>query len=203
MIRAVQLYTFMQYCSESPLEKEILECGAGGWPDFEPLFVRFYQEGYQVHGIEISAERLAFAQEYCANNNIPADLREADMQQLPYPDASLSFVFSYNAIFHMRKSEISASVAEIERVLKPGGLCFINFLSINDHRYGEGQEIAPGEFIQDEGGGQTVHTYYKDDEAEAHFTNFGILFKEKRTLWRTWNDSLIRQGYIDYISRKN
>ena len=201
-MRAVQLNTFLGYCDESELDKVILECGAGVWSDIEPLFVRFYHKGYQVHGVEISAERLAYSAEYCQKNAISADLRLADMQALPYQDASLSFVFSYNAIFHMRKDGIRRSVAEIERVLKPGGLCFVNFLSKEDQNYGKGRRIAPGEFEQEEAGHLTIHTYYDDNEAESHFANFEVLFKEKRTLWRLWQNKLIRQGYIDYIARK-
>ena len=62
MIRAVQLYTFLEHCKNSPLNKDILECGAGVWdPSLEPLFVRFSKHGFKVHGIEISDERAAAA----------------------------------------------------------------------------------------------------------------------------------------------
>jgi 2-polyprenyl-3-methyl-5-hydroxy-6-metoxy-1,4-benzoquinol methylase len=60
MNRGVQLFTYKNYCDESPLEKEILECGAGVFePEMEPLFARFARDGYKVHGIDIAEERLA------------------------------------------------------------------------------------------------------------------------------------------------
>lgn len=202
MFRAVQLHTFLQYCNESPLEKEILECGAGVWDKLEPLFVCFHEQGYITHGIEISAERLANAQAYCQEHHIQTDLRQGDMRRLPFDEQSLSFVFSYNTIFHMRKADIAIAISEIERVLKPGGLCFVNFLSLEDKGCGEGEKLGKGEYLQMEAGEKTVHVYYEDKEAEQYFSGFEILFKEKRTLWRLWNGERYTQGYIDYIARK-
>jgi len=45
-----------------------------------------------------------------------------DMHRIPFASASFSFVYSYNAIFFITKSDIARSMDEIERVLKPGGV---------------------------------------------------------------------------------
>ena len=202
MIRAVQLYTFLQYCSESALEKEILECGAGVWGLLEPLLVRFHERGYATHGIEISEERLAAAQRYCAEHQLDVDLRLGDMRQIPFADMTMSFVYSYNAIFHMTKADIAIAMGEIKRVLKPDGLCFVNFLSVEDQGYGEGEEQGRGEFLGMEAGEETLHSYYEDGEGDAHFGGFEILHKEKRILERLIEGERYLQGYIDYIARK-
>ena len=41
---------------------------------------------------------------------------------LPYPDASFDFVLSWNVIYHGTMGDVGARIAEIWRVLKPGGL---------------------------------------------------------------------------------
>lgn len=85
----------------------------------------------------------------------------------------------------MKKTDIKAAVNEIKRVLKPGGLCLVNFLSINDEDYEK-----------------VLHSYYDINEAEEHFKDMKILFKENRILERIYEGQRIRQGYIDYIVKK-
>ena len=102
----------------------------------------------------------------------------------------------------MKKDDITKGIEEIKRVLKPGGICFINFLSINDDDYGQGEKMGEGEFLQSKGGEAVIHTYYDIEEAETHFKDMKILFKENRVLERIYEGEKIRQGYIDYIVQK-
>jgi SAM-dependent methyltransferase len=203
LIRAVELYTFLEYCNNSDLHREILECGAGVWDAAaEPLFVRFYEHGYKVRGIEISEERAAAARAYCRTNQVEADIRVGDMRGLPFEDESMSFIFSYNAIFHMTKSDVAVAMREIERVLKPQGLCFVNFLSVESDSYGEGKEIGKGEFLEHEAGEEVVHGYYEATEPDQYFGGFEVLHKEKRVRERLSEGQMWTRGYIDYIARK-
>ena len=202
MIRAVQLYTFLQYCNDSPLPKEILECGAGIHSSLEPLLLRFHGHGYVTHGIEISAERLAAAVKFFRESGIDVDLRLADMRAIPYGDASMSFCFSYNSIFHMSKEDVASSMREILRVLRPGGLCFVNFLSVDSSAYGQGTELGPGEFLGREAGRETIHSYFKDSEPDAYLDDFSLLYKEKRVRERMAGDEMFARSYIDIIAQK-
>jgi len=54
---ATPLYKFLKYCSDSPLEKTVLDCGAGG-DDF-PLQL-FYEYGYRTFG-EVAENDVNFA----------------------------------------------------------------------------------------------------------------------------------------------
>ncbi len=202
MFRAVELYTFLEYCNDSPLEKEVLECGAGISRSLEPLLLRFHEQGYVTHGLEISDERLAAAQEFCEQHEIDLDLRQGDMRQIPFEDESMSFVFSYNTIFHMSKQDIAAAMREVERVLKPGGVCFVNFLSVDSDSFGIGKEVRKGEFSSIEFGQETIHTYYEDNEADAYFGAFEMQRKDKR-IREIWMDGeKYGRAYIDYIAKK-
>jgi ubiquinone/menaquinone biosynthesis C-methylase UbiE len=193
----------MEFCNSSDLNPEILECGAGVWDAVaEPLFVRFYEHGYQVHGIEISEERAEAALAYCQANKVEADIRVGDMRQLPFEDQSMSFIFSYNSIFHMAKTDVAVAMREIERVLKPQGLCFVNFLSVASDSYGTGKEIGKGEFLEQEAGEQVVHGYYEDSEADPYFGGFEVLHKEKRVRERLSGGERWVRAYIDYIASK-
>ena len=203
MIRAVQLGTMLQHCNESDLPKEVLECGCGVWaPEAEPLFVRFVVAGYQVRGIELAEDWLTNARTYCEAHSIEAELVLGDMQALPYADASISHVFSYNTIFHLPKAGIEKAVREIRRVLRSGGVCFVNFAGVDDAGHGQGEEVGRNEFRQLEAGQEVIHSYFEYDEAEDLFDAFEILRKEVRTLDRSFESGMLHQVYIDYIVRK-
>jgi ubiquinone/menaquinone biosynthesis C-methylase UbiE len=202
MIRAVELYTFLDYCNNTLLEKEVLECGAGISPSLEPLLVRFFDYGYETHGIEISDERLKNALEYCEENELDLDIRKGDMRQIPCGDESMSFVFSYNTIFHMRKDDIGIAMDEIKRILKPEGLCFVNFLSVDSQTFGVGEEVGKGEYIDKRNGENVLHAYFEDDEPDPYFVGFEVLHKEKRVRELLTDGKKNIRAYIDYIAMK-
>jgi ubiquinone/menaquinone biosynthesis C-methylase UbiE len=195
MIRAASLYTFLGHCDDSPLEKEVLDCGAGVYQGYEPPLYRFFERGYQTHGIELSAERVAAARQFCRERGVDLDVRQGDMCQLPFQDASISFVYSWNTIFHMPKADIAVAMGEMERVLKPGGLCFVNFLSVSDPNFEKDASQATDE-------GHARHIYHQDDEPDLYFVNFEMLRKEKRTLQRWIEGEMYPRAYLDYIARK-
>lgn len=199
IFRQTQLYKFLNYCNEIDLDKSVLDCGSGG--NCPPLAL-FSEFGYKTYGIELSDSQIKEAKTFSIEHNLELNISKGDMRKLPFPDESISFIYSYNTIFHMKKEDITKAVNEIKRVLKPGGICFINFLSINDSDYGQGEKIGEGEFFQIEGDENVIHTYYDIDEAEKHFEDMNILFKENRVLERLYEGEKIKQGYIDYIAQK-
>jgi ubiquinone/menaquinone biosynthesis C-methylase UbiE len=199
IFRQTQLYKFLNYCSELNLEKSVLDCGAGG--NCPPLAL-FSQCGYKTYGIEISNSQIEMANTFSKEHNVDLNISKGDIRQLPFEDESISYIYSYNTIFHMKKEDIAKAVDEIKRVLKPGGLCFINFLSVNDCGYGQGEKVGEGEFLQNERNEKVIHTYYDIEEAEKHFKDMKILFKENRILERIYEGEKIKQGYIDYIVQK-
>ena len=124
------------------------------------------------------------------------------MRELPYPDHSIPFLYSYNSIFHMTKADIAASMKEIRRVLMPGGNCFINFASVDDEHCGIGRELGPGEFEQKEGDETVIHSYYEADEAAELFDGMIIDHMERRVVTRRFPDGLFTQGYVDFVARQ-
>ncbi len=204
MYRAPYLYTFMQYCESEKVEKSILECGSGTYGDSEPLLARFYRLGYRCSGIDISAEALETSKQYAEKHQMEFSLSIGDMRQMEVEDASFGAVYSYNSIFHMNKADIQKSIIEIHRVLKPGGVCFVNFLSTEDGEYGEGEEVEKDVFAQKCATMDSVlHAYFELNEADSLFTDFKILFKEKRWQMRYSDKQSVPQAYLDYILVKS
>lgn len=199
IFRQPQLYRFLNYCNESDLEKTILDCGAGGAC---PPLALFLENGYKTYGIELRDSQIEKATQFSLEHHIALNIQKGDIRLLPYGNESMSFVFSYNTIFHMKKPDILQAIGEIKRVLKPGGICLLNFLSVHDEDYGSGKPVGKDAFQQMERGEEVIHAYFEDDEADRYFQDMKILFKENRVLERIYEGNLIKQGYIDYIAQK-
>jgi ubiquinone/menaquinone biosynthesis C-methylase UbiE len=130
----------LRQCNASSLEKQILDCGAGGR---EPPLALFYQYGYQTYGIEIAEEALSEATRFCRERAMHLNIFRGDMRHIPFTSESFSFVYAFNSIMFMTKPDVALSMGEIERVLKPGGLVYVNFVSVDEPDKGPFCETAP------------------------------------------------------------
>lgn len=190
---ATPLYEFLRQCNASPLPKEILDCGAGG---AQPPLSIFSQSGYRTWGIEISERALGEVKEFCRTTGKTLNILQGNMCHLPFSRSSFSFAYSYNAIFFNSKSDIAGIMSEIERILRCKGLCFVNFLSVDD----------PDRNVFCPKARQRFHhegfSYHEDNEADAYFANFELLRKEKRIVEKFDQDKRWKQVTLEYIARK-
>lgn len=200
LINAFPLYNFLKYCNDSSLKKIILDCGAGG---INPPLSLFYDFGYETYGIEISEEQLEKSNLFSNQHNIDLNISKGDMLEIPFGDESFSFLYSYNTSVHMRKKEFIKAIVEFNRVLKTGGLCYVNFLSKECDTYGKGIEVSNGEFKQKEGNKEVCYCHYSDSEVEKNLDGFDIIYKEKRMIIRKIDGKECTSAYIDYILKKN
>jgi ubiquinone/menaquinone biosynthesis C-methylase UbiE len=200
IIPQTPIYKFIKECEESDLERTVLDCGAGG--HFPPLFA-FHELGYKTNGIDLSKEQLQRAHDFSQKRKIDLKIIKGDMRALPFNDATFSFIYSYNTIFHMTKKDMKKAVTEMDRVLKPGGLCYVNFLSMEDDLYKEGKEQAKGEKVQIIEGEKVLHTFIEDDEVINFFPkNHSFLLKEKRIVQRPERWKEYTAVFIEVITKK-
>jgi ubiquinone/menaquinone biosynthesis C-methylase UbiE len=192
---ATPLYEFLRRCDLSSLDKEVLDCGAGG--DDPPLSL-FYRHGYRTCGIDIQEEAVAKAKRFCEENQMPLNIFLGDMRSIPFTSESFSFVYAFNAIFFMTKPDIARAMGEIERVLKRKGLCYVNFMSVDDPDRRPFRQTAYARRLF----GSERWAAHEDNEADVYFTNFQILRKEKRLEEKLVHDKVLKQAYIEYIAQK-
>lgn len=198
IIWATPLYEFLRQCNTTRLKKTILDCGAGSSADRAPPLFLFYQYGYKTYGIEIEKMALANANRFCKKNGIPLNIIRGDMRRIPFKNELFSFVYSYNAIMFMTKTDIAVAMSEIQRVLKPHGLCYVNFQSVDDPDRRPFRRTAFASRLLK----SKRFSHHKDNEADIYFRNFEILRKEKRLIEKLYDGRKIIQAYIDYIVKK-
>lgn len=193
------LYRFLDYCNMENVEGgNVLDCGAGG---MSPPLSLFNAYNYDTTGIDLEQEQVDLANTFGRDNGQVLNVIQGDMTKLPFDDNTFDFVYSYNSIFHMMKVDIDTAVQEMIRVLKPNGLMFVNFLSIDDFRCGEGPHLGGNQYKQMDDA-PVIHSYFGFEEPEKYFNGLEFVLKERRIIERLYLGDKIEQGFIDYILRK-
>jgi 2-polyprenyl-3-methyl-5-hydroxy-6-metoxy-1,4-benzoquinol methylase len=105
--------------------------------------------GYRVTGIDESGSGLDYAARDAERHGLGIDFRAASMLSLPMADASCDYVLAWNVIYHGDRGVVDRCVAEIARVLKPGGTYQGTMLSKRNGNFGKGREVAPDTFVID------------------------------------------------------
>ena len=81
----------------------------------------FAREGFQVAGVEGAEKAVQVAQAYFSKHGLTGDLRHGDYRALPFEDSSFDLAFDRAALVHAGTSVQREALAEVHRVLVPGG----------------------------------------------------------------------------------
>ena len=105
--------------------------------------------GYHVTAIDGSGSGLAYAARDAERHGLTIDFRTGSMLSLPMADATCDYVLAWNVIYHGDRDVVDQCVAEIARVLKPGGIYQGTMLSKRNRNFGAGREVALDTFVID------------------------------------------------------
>ena len=120
--------------------EKILDVGCGTGGVTIPAKLRVGDKG-SAAGIDPAPEMIAVAKKKAARAKLEIDFRVGVIESLPYPDASFDVVTSSLMMHHLPKDLQVKGLAEIRRVLKPGGRLLIADLirvseSLHDRLFG-------------------------------------------------------------------
>lgn len=173
------VYEFLHLTEKSELEKVILDCGAGG-P--KPPLGLFAEWGYKCFGIDISQQAVDQGKTFGTGRKLELDIRLGDMRNIPFSDNEFSFVFTQNSLCHLSKKDTEKAVHEMKRVLRPGGLLFVDFMSVDCSYCSEevmGKDIGDFEFLGMHGEEESLHSFYRNDEPDRLFEDMEPLRKKR------------------------
>jgi SAM-dependent methyltransferase len=152
-----------------------LGCGVGR----HALFLA--EAGFAVEAIDGSPVGIAEAGRTAAARGLSLNLREAPADALPFPEGAFDYVLSWNVIYHGNQGDVGRRLAEIWRVLRPGGLYQGTMLPTRNSNYGLGRRIAPDTFVND-AIEERAHPHFYCDAAgvAALFAGFELLSLTQR-----------------------
>jgi demethylmenaquinone methyltransferase/2-methoxy-6-polyprenyl-1,4-benzoquinol methylase/phosphoethanolamine N-methyltransferase len=96
-------------------------CGTGE----VALLAKTRTKAGRVYGIDPAPEMIAVAKSKAARKKLNVDFRVGVIEALPFPDASLDVVTSSLMMHHLPDDLQVGGMAEVYRVLKPGGRLLI------------------------------------------------------------------------------
>lgn len=138
---------YLQSLLENDLNA-ILELGAG--PGRDAAY--FAEHRFDVVCVDLSEEMVRL----CKEKGL--DARQMDMRELAFEDGEFDSVYAMNSLLHVPKADIGTVLAEVHRVLKPGGLFFWGVY---------GGESSEGTWEQDSYEPKRFFAMYTDEELVA------------------------------------
>ncbi|HEX3556141.1 MAG TPA: bifunctional 2-polyprenyl-6-hydroxyphenol methylase/3-demethylubiquinol 3-O-methyltransferase UbiG [Thermoanaerobaculia bacterium] len=106
-----------------PRGRKTLDVGCGGGI----LAEEFARLGCDVTGVDPSEQSLEAARAHARHEGLAIDYRRAIGEALPFPDASFELAYCCDVLEHV--NDLRRVVAEIARVLRPGGLFFYDTIN--------------------------------------------------------------------------
>jgi ubiquinone/menaquinone biosynthesis C-methylase UbiE len=94
----------------------LLEVGVGTGTDH----LQWARAGAICHGVDLAQEAIDRTSLHLAHYGLTSELYRLDAETLPFEDNSFDVVYSWGVIHH--STDPNAIVAEIHRVLRPGGM---------------------------------------------------------------------------------
>jgi SAM-dependent methyltransferase len=113
---------------------KILELGCGSGANLWMLA----REGFDTHGIDLSAEALGLCKLMLESWQVHAHLQEGSMVDLPYESSSFDAVADVFSAYCLDEADFDRCLRQVARVTKPGGFFFSyspskNSDAFNDH----------------------------------------------------------------------
>ncbi len=200
---AIPVYGFLSYilgvipAAERAVTPKILDCGAGG--PLPPLAL-FAQQGFEAVGIDISDEQLERSRQFCTDHKIQVEFRKADMRQIPFSANTFDYVYEHYSMCHLDHADTALAVAEMLRVLKPGGSAFLGVISTDSWPstlFGKQRNV--GEYVGAEGGhAQVTHSLWTDAESDQLVSDWDVVDKEKKISYlREMADEVTLEAWMD------
>jgi tellurite methyltransferase len=107
------------------------------------------ERGFSMAGADISPTGVQRTYAACAERGLAFDGRVCDMIVLPWPDATFDATLSTSTIHHALRANIQRTLAEVWRILRPGGLLLVDFPCTDRADYAFiGEEVAAGHIVE-------------------------------------------------------
>jgi tellurite methyltransferase len=130
--------------------------------------------GFACTGVDASASAIESVAATAGPAGLHIELRQSGFTELPFGDAAFDYVLAFNAVYHGDEPAAGAALAEVRRVLRPGGLYQSTMLSKRNRHYGRGTEISANAFVQPDAEDDKVHPHLYCDAGDLVRLHAGL-----------------------------
>lgn len=135
--RAVRKHRYESYAPWMPAamnwqewrDKDVLEIGVGLGSDH----ISFAEAGARMSALDLSRTHLRHTSAHLALHGYATCAVYGDAERMPFGDASFDLVYSFGVLHHT--PDTAGAIAEVRRVLRPGGTALITLYHRNSWFY--------------------------------------------------------------------
>ncbi len=159
-----QVIRFIKRNYKNQTELSILDFGCGGGRNTAALV----SEGYHVIAMDYTESAIEMTREKC--KRIGADNTRIIKNtgfDIPLPEESIDAVVADGSLFYYSKNDIIHVVANLQKVMRKGGLLWTDFRTKRDSLYGKGKQLDNGLYELGNATGREGCAYYFADEKDV------------------------------------
>ena len=174
---------FLSECWRDKGFRNLLDLGCG----LGRNSVYMAKKGFSVSAADSSPDAVQETAAWAAREGLEIPARVSDMLDLPYPDGAFDCAIAFNVIQHTDAAGFCRAIAELRRVIRPGGEAFLTILSKEnpiyknapDHRRVDGNTVLRSERETED---DVPHFYAGREELSELFRDWTFLRNpEERT----------------------
>ncbi len=129
----------------------------------------FYDEGFEVSGIEIAKTAIVRARKYFGSD---VTIHHGSVTDMPFDEMLYESIYCYSLIHLLDEADRLKLIEDCYAQLRPNGLLVFISLSTNDKRFGVGEEVKKNTFHSPNG----LNLYFYDKATvEKEFGKYSII----------------------------
>lgn len=153
--------------------RRLLDVGCGNGADS----LYFASQGFDVVATDFSESGIAALKRGTGQRDFSVQAMLHDTsKKFPFADGSFDVIYAHLSLHYFDDKTTRTVFAEMRRLLRKGGLFFVQCKSVDDDYYGEGEKIGPDTFRH----GHLRHFFTKEYMA-AMLENFTVLSLRRST----------------------
>ncbi len=143
-------------------------CGPGRHTVF------FASRGFRVTALDQSEQALEYLRAWAEKDGMTVEAVRGDLLRLPFAAEQFDCIMDYNASYHTDTDGYHKAIAQLRRVLRPGGEVYLTLLSQNDPGFLAAPDTCHVDryTLTHEGG--TPHFYGRQEDFPELFQGFSM-----------------------------
>lgn len=136
------------------------------------------QYGFRMTAVDLSDYAINYLKQAAIEENLVVDAVKEDMYNMPFTSSAFDCVFAYGVTSHLTSDKVGKLIAEINRVVKPGGEIYITMLSksSSNFKFAKPEDLVDENTLRvvDEDGNEKFEFYVDIDDIKNYFKKFEI-----------------------------